>query len=169
MRALALLLLAASAIHAEEFDIKGLRLGMTEDEVREILPGVKCADIKRASQPPRFCLDNQSSIAGHPARFNVSLRNGVVVTIIARFKNESGADVQRAALAKFGKPADTQKTQARTTTGFADRIVLLWPAPGAMLILSRTDDGVSEGWLNLASQAEMETFKKSRESKDKDI
>ena len=67
-----LALLTCEAAAQEGHDIKNLRLGMDESEVRVILPNVRCTDTKKSALPERFCMDRDNTLAGHPARISVS-------------------------------------------------------------------------------------------------
>lgn len=158
MRAAALLLIApivsGAAVAAEPLEIKGLRLGMPEFEALQILVGATCSDtLKPLPAPPRVCSDKTSTLAGHPARFLLAVRNGVVASITVIFTSEHAADVRRAAIAKYGKPRDS---------GGA---ALMWGAGDQTLVYSH-DPAKGSSWIVLSSRTEREIRDKAR---DKDF
>lgn len=174
IRAAALLLVSAAAFASDAPDVKGIRIGATESEVRAILPALICKDRSAESQE-RFCVDPLSTLAGHPARFSCTLRDGRLVTLTAIFPYTAGADVRNAAIAKFGQPGgvDRQPTGASVAGVTVIRHTDLWPRDDQMLVLTRTIDGRSNGYLVLSSQAELDRRKSTpdpeRSAREKDF
>lgn len=103
---------ASSLIPASQpvFELKGVALGMTQEQVKAALPNADCDTLGDGSISD--CFDPNSSFGGRPAQILVRLLEGKVVLISATRMTQTDAfDAADALKVKFGSPDEIRNVR----------------------------------------------------------
>lgn len=85
------------------FELKGIALGMTQEQVKAALPNADCATLGDGTISD--CFDTNSSFSGRPAQILVRLLEGKVVMVSATRMTQTDAfDAADMLKVKFGAP-----------------------------------------------------------------
>lgn len=103
------------------WELKGLRLGSTMDEVKAAFPEAKCS-VVTFDTSLSTCKDWNNSLAGGKAMVNVKLLDGVAVFISIENIDLKQADAAAVALtAKFGPATTVEPNEGHETERFRQR------------------------------------------------
>ncbi len=125
------------------------------------MPKLRCSAHSDKTFADRLCRDPHNTLAGHPARFFVSIRKGLVVGVAAYFARTAWNDVQIAAARKFG-----------AATGDKDA-VSIWHSGEDYISLGCQDAKKSDCFITLISLEQIAKFKederREKSSRDNDM
>jgi len=138
---IALALLSASA---NALDLKGVRLGMTPEELKSAFPGGAAAGRPNENgvicyNAADFCAVNVGTIAEIPTQLQVSFLNGKVSDAYSGHLHPSQLDqIVDALKAKYGPPTATSMTKVQNGIGNTfDNPHFVWKFPEGELRVSR--------------------------------
>jgi len=135
--------LTALSDTASALDLKGVRLGMTPDELKAAFPGGATAgrplDNGTICYNADFCAVNVGTIAQIPTQLQVSFLNGRLSNAYAGDLHPSQLDqVVEALKAKYGAPTTTSMTKVQNGIGNTfDNPHFIWKFPEGELRASR--------------------------------
>lgn len=165
IRALLLALVATSAAAQDPPDLKGLRVGMSEQELLQAVPSLQCR-APRAAVGDRVCTDTKNTIVGHPAQLSATLIDDKTISVIVYFNEQHSKEVAAAITDKFGQPSDSRMIDARRMT--------TWNlGRGFLLDMSHLPGSTTGNWISLTDlpsrlQA-LGRMKEQRSRKAKDL
>ena len=155
---------AAGATPASQadFEIKGLRIGMSEAEFKKLNPKAVCDPPRkerdwdsstRTCSVPRFTLANKEA-----TRTTFSFFDGKLGSWDASFYDFYGKDIQEALTDKFGLPRVDASTQG-VRWQFGGTRMLLAPAGSSVLLFIQSD-------LSIAHSLKIEEIKRRKSKAD---
>jgi len=130
-----LLLLALPASAA--YDIKDIKLGASEGQVRKALPGVHCKALEWQSKAAeRRCDDSRVAFGGVEVQVTVYLKKDAVEAFDMRFNTSDLERFVRFAKARYGKPqSETKDSIARKGSVPRQLYKALWENAGERAVL----------------------------------
>jgi len=169
MRCLALALVATAAIAAEQPDLKGLRAGMSEQELLAAMPTLRCRT-PPVAMGDRICSDGKNTLVGQPAILSVTLINDRTARIIFFFAADHANEVADAITKKYGEPSGSTSLPTRSSSGIElTRKLTTWNVGDESQVelshLPGTDRGT---WLNLTDKTgRNEVIMRMKQEKDR--
>ncbi|WP_156968986.1 hypothetical protein [Arenimonas metalli] len=131
-----------------DWDLKGLRLGASVDEVKELFPAAAC-EAEPHDAGLVYCLDRRSSLGGTPAFLAVKLLDGQTVNIA--LENIS-YDQMRAAvptlIEKFGEPEYSESIADNVLERRGEKTVVrerhVWTGDNDAVVIAKPFDWSNE-------------------------
>ncbi len=166
----AFLINALPAIAAEELNIKGEKIGMTEDELRAMVgEPFSCGATKDLGDGVRHCgrLGTMAdTYAGKHVDIMRLFRKGKLVTVyVGGLKPEDFDEVETALVDKFGKPKEDRSQVHNAFGAQFDTATDTWTTGTAILVFKKRCGKVTDSCLTLISPEYME--KEQRDKQDK--
>ena len=155
------LLIATNASQAAELDIKGLKPGMSLEQIKELFPDFHC--IEADTTDADMVCDAPRYYAGANSEISVFLLDNKVMIIIVTFESGSFDDVISALKEKFGKPALILKNPVQNMMGatFVNHSIL-WIKGDKHLTAKRYDSKITESSVMLSSVSSLNRLEKGR-------
>ena len=155
-----------------EFELKGIRLGMTKDELVTAHPGLDCSLVCYYTRGRSKSARSLDTLGGAPVKtwdfkFN---SEGKLASGYAILHASSGATITAALTEKFGKPASVEEGEFKTAAGYkGPKVTTTWVEGDNIITFANPSGKIDEMRVEIYSkvqrEAEIEAFK-ARSKKD---
>lgn len=140
------------------WDLKGVKLGMTEAEVRDLFQGTEHdVDCFSPSELPglRLCSVSNLTFADGPIEsFRLILNEEKVMTITVNLKESRFLMVAEAIKTKYGTPASLKNKQVQNRMGAVfNNHVIVWSEGDMRLIATQRGQNIDTSTIDLSSKA----------------
>lgn len=110
----------AELAFAEELAIKGIKLGMTREELISLNPGLDCTPVCRYRRTQNVDVPTLQTLGAEPVEswwFEFSSDNKLM-SADAKLNSRSGPSILTAFTEKFGKPSTSEASEFKTAAGY---------------------------------------------------
>jgi hypothetical protein len=175
--ALAIALSGASAVYAQDLppiDVKGVTLGVNEQEVKSKFAFPSCKDEKNRVFGDRSCTVFKTTYAEAPAIITFVFMNDKLGRILIIITPSDYSQIVRAMTTRFGKPAAIENADVTTRTGanFNNEITK-WALPTGEIEAKKYSGSISSGQISFqSSEAKLESIHRLKElqkQREKDL
>ncbi len=154
----------------QELDIKGIKLGMTMDQVATLHVDFRCPPIELCMIPGKHAVASMRTFADSSVeKWVLDFRDGGKLGAISVYLDSAVATKAMQALTeKFGKAEKTDETEFKTQGGLrAKQVTMTWGRPEAFLQVKSPYGNIREMVVRLSSTSFLESRNKSAVGKAK--
>lgn len=165
-----LLSLLVISANCQELVLKGIKLGMTFDQVAALHPELKCPPIEVCMIPGKHTVATMRTFAGsNVEKWVLDFRDGGKLGVASLYLETSAASaITRALTDKFGKPEKTEETEFKTQGGLkTTQLSTTWGKPEAFLQVKSRYGNIREMVVRLGSISFIESRNRSNLDKAK--
>lgn len=159
------LLAVTQAQTAPQFDFKGLRPGLSLEQVHQL--GLTACSKRKTAFADSIChhpLGRTDTVAGAPAAWVfASMIDDSVSSISVGFAPRDWEQVSQAFIVKYGTPTDRRTETLKTRGGLeVENLLLTWRAPAGTMVLEKYSSSIDRSTLRIDAPQAAEQFKQRR-------
>jgi hypothetical protein len=148
----------------EPDNFRGITFGSTEDDVKNIIPGIDCKDTKSG----RSCYDPYYKIGETITGCLLTLNEGKLSSVNIVFKSDDYDNIKFTFIEKYGKPMKSVNYDIKTRAGVKQKNnKLLWYGDKLIVSLQKYCDDLHNGCSYYMQKSALNRFSKEPEKEKK--